>query len=52
MVTCFAAFRFLTELTFIRPLVSRGIEPRSIYDAGLTDEEIAQRQVPREAARR
>ena len=33
-------------------LVSRTIEPRSIYDARLTDEEIAQRQKLREPARR
>jgi H+/Cl- antiporter ClcA len=33
-------------------LVSRLIEPRSIYDARLTDEEIAQRQALREPARR
>jgi H+/Cl- antiporter ClcA len=33
-------------------LVSRLIEPRSIYDARLTDEEIAQRQKLREPARR
>jgi hypothetical protein len=64
MVTCFAAFAatpvctnavpggFSTELIFIRPLVSRGIDPRSIYDARLTDQKIAQRQEPREAARR
>ena len=32
-------------------LVSRLIEPRSIYDARLTDEQIAQRQVLREPAR-
>jgi hypothetical protein len=61
---CFAAFTatpvrtnavpggFLTELIFIRPLVWRGIEPRSIYDARLTGEEIAHRQEPREAAGR
>jgi chloride channel protein, CIC family len=33
-------------------LVSRLIEPRSIYDARLTDEQIAQRQLLREPARR
>ncbi len=33
-------------------LVSRFIEPRSIYDARLTDEEIAQRQKLREPAKR
>jgi CIC family chloride channel protein len=32
-------------------LVSRSIEPRSIYDARLTDQEIAQRQALREPAR-
>ena len=36
----------------IATLVSRLIEPRSIYDARLTDEEIAQRQALREPARR
>jgi CIC family chloride channel protein len=36
----------------IATLVSRNIEPRSIYDARLTDEEIAQRQKLREPARR
>jgi chloride channel protein, CIC family len=36
----------------IATLVSRLIEPRSIYDARLTDEEIAQRQRLREPARR
>jgi len=36
----------------IATLVSRRIEPRSIYDARLTDEEIAQRQALREPARR
>jgi CIC family chloride channel protein len=36
----------------IATLVSRLIEPRSIYDARLTDEEIAQRQKLREPARR
>jgi len=36
----------------IATLVSRAIEPRSIYDARLTDEEIAQRQQLREPARR
>jgi chloride channel protein, CIC family len=35
----------------IATLVSRLIEPRSIYDARLTDEEIAQRQALREPAR-
>jgi chloride channel protein, CIC family len=32
-------------------LLSRTIEPRSIYDARLTDEEIAERQKLREPAR-
>jgi H+/Cl- antiporter ClcA len=36
----------------IATLVSRSIEPRSIYDARLTDEEIAQRQKLREPATR
>jgi chloride channel protein, CIC family len=36
----------------IATLVSRLIEPRSIYDARLTDNEIAQRQALREPARR
>lgn len=36
----------------IATLVSRIIEPRSIYDARLTDEEIAQRQKLREPAKR
>jgi CIC family chloride channel protein len=36
----------------IATLVSRLIEPRSIYDARLTDEEIAQRQKLREPAKR
>jgi chloride channel protein, CIC family len=36
----------------IATLVSRVIEPRSIYDARLTDEEIAQRQALREPAGR
>jgi chloride channel protein, CIC family len=36
----------------IATLISRFIEPRSIYDARLTDEEIAQRQKLREPARR
>lgn len=36
----------------IATLVSRRIEPRSIYDARLTDEGIAQRQELREPARR
>ena len=36
----------------IATLVSRMIEPRSIYDARLTDEQIAQRQRLREPARR
>jgi CIC family chloride channel protein len=36
----------------IATLVSRLIEPRSIYDARLTDDEIAQRQKLREPARR
>jgi len=49
------------DRSFIAPLllavviataVSRWIEPRSIYDARLTDEEIAQRQRLREPARR
>lgn len=35
----------------IATLVSRVIEPRSIYDARLTDDEIAQRQALREPAR-
>jgi H+/Cl- antiporter ClcA len=36
----------------IATLVARVIEPRSIYDARLTDEEIAQRQRLREPAPR
>ena len=36
----------------VATLVSRLIEPRSIYDARLTDDEIAQRQKLRESARR
>ena len=36
----------------IATLLSRLIEPRSIYDARLTDEEIAQRQKLREPAKR
>jgi len=46
---------FIAPLLFgvvIATLVSRRIEPRSIYDARLTDEEIAQRQELREPARR
>lgn len=31
-------------------LVARTIEPRSIYDARLTDEEVAERQKSREAS--
>jgi chloride channel protein, CIC family len=31
-------------------LVARTIEPRSIYDARLTDEEVAERQRSREAS--
>jgi chloride channel protein, CIC family len=45
---------FVTPLLLavvIATLVSRNIEPRSIYDARLTDEEIAQRQRLREPAR-
>jgi chloride channel protein, CIC family len=49
------------DRSFIAPLllavilatvVSRMIEPRSIYDARLTDEQIAQRQKLREPAKR
>jgi H+/Cl- antiporter ClcA len=49
------------ERSFIAPLilavgmatlVARTIEPRSIYDARLTDEEIAARQTARELPRR
>jgi CIC family chloride channel protein len=36
----------------IATLIARVIEPRSIYDARLTDEEIAQRQRLREPAPR
>jgi CIC family chloride channel protein len=46
---------FVAPLLFavvIATLISRFIEPRSIYDARLTDEEIAQRQELREPARR
>jgi chloride channel protein, CIC family len=46
---------FVAPLLFavvIATLISRFIEPRSIYDARLTDEEIAQRQKLREPARR
>jgi chloride channel protein, CIC family len=46
---------FIAPLLFavvIATLVSRVIEPRSIYDARLTDEEIAQRQKLREPAKR
>jgi len=46
---------FVTPLLLavvIATLISRNIEPRSIYDARLTDEEIAQRQRLREPARR
>jgi hypothetical protein len=32
-------------------LVARSIEPRSIYDARLTDEQVAERQKLREAPR-
>jgi H+/Cl- antiporter ClcA len=46
---------FIVPLLFgvvIATLVSRRIEPRSIYDARLTDEEIEQRQELREPAGR
>jgi H+/Cl- antiporter ClcA len=36
----------------IATLVSRAIEPRSIYDARLTDDQVAQRQKLREPAQR
>jgi chloride channel protein, CIC family len=35
---------------FTATLVARTIEPRSIYEARLTDEEVAARQKSREAA--
>ena len=61
LTTCLLLVLFQTMLWLVLPLllavviatlVSRIIEPRSIYDARLTDEEIAQRQKLREPAKR
>ncbi len=38
----------MTIGVFLATLVARSIEPRSIYDARLTDEEIAKRQASRD----
>jgi CIC family chloride channel protein len=38
----------MTIGVFLATLIARSIEPRSIYDARLTDEEIAKRQQSRD----